>query len=60
MNAVRALTESHPALEIASLGVHTLEGSKILLVDDTVVVSVRLRNVLFTASREHNVLAYSR
>ena len=48
VNASRAVTESHPALEIVGVDVRSTTGSTILLVGDTAVVSVRVRNVLFT------------
>jgi subtilisin family serine protease/photosystem II stability/assembly factor-like uncharacterized protein len=50
VNAVRALTESHPALEIVDADFRSAGGNTIHLVGDTVLASFHIRNELMTGA----------
>jgi photosystem II stability/assembly factor-like uncharacterized protein len=46
VNLARALTESHPGIDIVSANIRTTRGSSIFLPGDTVVMTLTVRNVL--------------
>jgi subtilisin family serine protease/photosystem II stability/assembly factor-like uncharacterized protein len=47
VNFARALTESHPGIEIVNSTILTTQGKSIFLPGDTIVVSLSVQNVLF-------------
>jgi photosystem II stability/assembly factor-like uncharacterized protein len=64
VNFARALTESHPALDLASVQASTPDGRKLFLVGDTIVISAEVRNpmslpatsVQFTVTASNSML----
>jgi photosystem II stability/assembly factor-like uncharacterized protein len=50
INFARALSESHPGIEILSSSLLTTQGSNIFLPGDTVVLSLSVQNILFTTA----------
>ncbi len=56
VNFARALTESHPALDLVSGELQTTGGRKLFLTGDTLVLSMRLRNVLFLPATDCQVV----
>jgi photosystem II stability/assembly factor-like uncharacterized protein len=57
VNFARALTESHPALDLADGELQTTGGRKLFLTGDTLVLSLRLKNVLFVPANGCQVVA---
>jgi len=57
VNFVRALTESHPALDLIKGELRTTTGGKLFLAGDTLVLSLRLKNVLFVSATDCQVVA---
>jgi photosystem II stability/assembly factor-like uncharacterized protein len=50
LNLARALTESHPVLNVVGSQLRTTKGDSILLPGDTILYSVHVQNVLFNAA----------
>lgn len=59
VNFARALTESHPGIEIVSSSIRTTHGSALFLPGDTVVAHVIVRNILFTQATNLSFVATS-
>jgi photosystem II stability/assembly factor-like uncharacterized protein len=55
VNFARALTESHPALDLIEGELQTTGGRKLFLPGDTLVLSLRLKNVLFVPASDCQV-----
>lgn len=50
VNFARALTESHPGIEIISATILNQRGTNLFLPNDTVIVSLTVQNILFTTA----------
>ena len=48
VNFARALSESHPGIEITDATIHNSRGSNLFLHGDTIVATVEVKNILFT------------
>ncbi len=59
VNFGRALTESHPGIEIVSSRLLTTTGRPLFLTGDTLVLSVTVKNVLFSAAKSLTFAAAS-
>ena len=56
VNFARALTESHPALDLVNGKLQTTGGRKLFITGDTLVLSFRLRNALFLPATDCEVV----
>ncbi len=57
VNFERALTESHAALNLTSGELRTADGQKLFLTGDTLVLSLRVKNVLFVPATDCRIAA---
>ncbi len=59
VNFARALTESHPGIDIVSVSILTTKGSNLFLQGDTIVVKITMENLLPATANNLSIVATS-